>query len=104
MICAFVLPCLCRPIYLSALPRNSKIFRTPTTMVLLATCQKGIGRPPAPSTHIAEIAMQEEMRRVETVVAERCAQNWREQPVFSKPVGFVPGGRKVRTTDFHHSD
>lgn len=28
-------------------------------------------------------------------VAERCVQNWREEPVFCKPVGYVPGGRKV---------
>lgn len=36
-------------------------------------------------------------------VAEKCVQNWREEPVFCKPVGYVPGGRKVSTQDdaFH---
>ena len=43
-----------------------------------------------------ELASLEEIRRLEIVVAEKCAQNWREEPVFGKPVGFVPGKRQVR--------
>lgn len=34
-----------------------------------------------------EAASQEEMRRQEVIVAESCAVNWREEPVFTKPVG-----------------
>lgn len=34
-----------------------------------------------------EAASQEEMRRQEVLVAESCAVNWREEPVFAKPVG-----------------
>ena len=61
--------------------------------------------PPSQAAHAAasehekavrEIAMQEEMRRSEVLVAESCAINWREEPVFSRPVGFVPGNRKVQ--------
>jgi hypothetical protein len=61
--------------------------------------------PPSQAAHAAasehekavrEIAMQEEMRRQEVLVAESCAVNWREEPVFSRPVGFVPGNRKVQ--------
>lgn len=55
--------------------------------------------PPALTDHeraIREAASQEEIRRLEVMVAENCALNWREEPVFSKPVGFVPGNRKVQ--------
>ena len=45
---------------------------------------------------VKEAMDQEEMRRVEVMVAESCATNWREEPVFSRPVGFVPGNRKVQ--------
>jgi hypothetical protein len=43
-----------------------------------------------------DAAMQEELRRLEVAVAERCAENWKRPPLSSKAVGFVPGGRKVR--------
>lgn len=36
-----------------------------------------------------EAASQEELRRQEVLVAESCALNWREEPVFAKPVGCV---------------
>ena len=61
--------------------------------------------PPSQAAHAAasehekavrEIAMQEEMRRQEVLVAESCAANWREEPFFTRPVGFVPGNRKVQ--------
>jgi hypothetical protein len=38
----------------------------------------------------------QEMRRLEIMMAERCARNWMAPPTCSKPVGYVPGGRKVR--------
>ncbi len=34
-----------------------------------------------------EAVAQEELRRQEVLVAESCALNWREEPVFAKPVG-----------------
>ncbi len=56
--------------------------------------------PHAPSTEhekaMREVANLEELRRQEVLVAESCATNWREEPVFSRPVGFVPGNRKVQ--------
>jgi len=45
---------------------------------------------------VREIVMQEETRRQEVLVGESCATNWREEPFYSRPVGFVPGNRKVQ--------
>lgn len=42
-----------------------------------------------------EVALQEELRR-QVVMAEGCAMNWREEPAFCRPVGHVPGNRKVQ--------